>query len=126
MLTQDEVGVLARAFNQMTGQLRQLYGHLEDQVAERTALLQLTNEQLQQEIVERARAEEDLRRQNEHLAALHASMADLSAELELSKLLQALLERAVSLLGASGGELAIYAEEHRELEVVISHKMEQD
>jgi signal transduction histidine kinase/DNA-binding response OmpR family regulator len=53
-------------------------------------------------------------------------MAEISAELELSRLLQAIVERAVLLLGASGGELAIYDEDHRELLVVISHNMEQD
>jgi len=126
VLTEDEVGVLARAFNQMTGQLRLLYEHLEEQVAERTAALSRANEHLQQEIVERARVEQNLRRQNEYLAALHATMAEISAELELSRLLQAIVERAVMLLGASGGELAIYDEEKRELAVVISHHMEQD
>jgi signal transduction histidine kinase/DNA-binding response OmpR family regulator/HAMP domain-containing protein len=126
VLTEDEVGVLARAFNQMTGQLRLLYEHLEEQVEERTAALTRANEQLQQEIVERARVEEDLRRQNEYLAALHATTAEISAELELSRLLRAIVERAVMLLGASGGELAIYDEEQRELSVVISHNMEQD
>jgi len=126
VLTEDEVGVLARAFNQMTGQLRLLYGHLEEQVEERTAALTRANEQLQQEIVERARVEQDLRRQNEYLAALHATMAEISVELELSKLLRAIVERAVMLLGAGGGELAIYNEEQRELLVVISHNMEQD
>jgi signal transduction histidine kinase/CheY-like chemotaxis protein/HAMP domain-containing protein len=124
VVTQDEVGVLARAFNQMTAQLRLLYGHLEEQVAERTAALSQANRQLQQEIVERARVEEDLRRQNEYLAALHATMAEISAELELSRLLRAIVERAVLLLGASGGELAIYEEE--ELLIVISYNMERD
>jgi signal transduction histidine kinase/DNA-binding response OmpR family regulator/HAMP domain-containing protein len=126
VLTQDEVGVLARAFNQMTAQLRLLYGHLEEQVAERTAALSQANRQLQQEIIERARIEEDLRRQNEYLAALHATMAEISAELELSRLLRAIVERAVLLLGASGGELAIYEEEQEELLIVISYNMERD
>jgi signal transduction histidine kinase/HAMP domain-containing protein len=126
VLTKDEIGVLANAFNQMTGQLRLLYEHLEEQVAERTAALSRANEHLQQEIVERARVEQDLRRQNEYLAALHATMAEISVELELSKLLRAIVERAVVLLGASGGELAIYDEERRGLLVVISHNMEQD
>jgi signal transduction histidine kinase len=119
VVTEDEVGVLARAFNQMTGQLRVLYEHLEEQVAERTAALSRANEQLQQEIVERARVEENLRRQNEYLAALQATTAEISAELELPKLLQAVVERAVMLLGASIGEVAIYDEEQRELEVVV-------
>ena len=39
--------------------------------------------------------------------ALMATMADLSAELELDKLLDAVLERSVALIGAAGGELAI-------------------
>ncbi len=126
VLTEDEVGVLARAFNQMTGQLRLLYENLEEQVVERTAALSRANEQLQLEIVERARVEENLRRQNEYLAALHATMAEISAELELSRLLRAIVERAVSLLGASGGELATYDEQQRQLLIVISHNMEQD
>ena len=55
--------------------------------------------------------------------ALLATMADLSAELELSRLLQAVLRRAVSLLGASGGELAIYEEAAEELEIVANHNI---
>jgi signal transduction histidine kinase len=126
VITEDEVGVLARAFNQMTEQLRLLYEHLEEQVQERTAALSRANEHLQHQIVERTRVEQNLRRQNEYLAALHATVAEISAELQLSKLLRAILERAVALPGASGGELAIYDEERRHLEVVISHNMVRD
>ena len=39
----DEVGLLARAFNTMLAQLRQLFGHLEALVAERTAALEARN-----------------------------------------------------------------------------------
>jgi len=56
--------------------------------------------------------------------ALLDTMADLSGELELSKLLQAALERAVSLLGVDGGELAIFEEDKRELVIAASHNME--
>jgi len=125
-LTEDEVGVLARAFNQMTEQLRLLYEHLEEQVAERTDALSRANELLQVEIEERARVEEDLRRQNQYLAAWHATTREISAELELSKLLQAIMERAVLLVGATGGELAIFDPDKQELEVVISYNMEED
>jgi signal transduction histidine kinase/HAMP domain-containing protein len=121
VITEDEVGVLARVFNQMTEQLRLLYEHLEEQVGERTAALSRANEQLQQEIVERARVEENLRLQNEYLAALHATTAQISAELELPKLLRAVVERAVMLLDASVGELAIYDEAEDELEVVVDY-----
>jgi PAS domain S-box-containing protein len=57
--------------------------------------------------------------------ALRATMADLSAQLELSTLLQAVLERAVTLLRVSHGELAIYDAAARELEVVASHNVGQ-
>ncbi len=56
--------------------------------------------------------------------ALLDTLADLSGQLELSKLLQAALERAVALLGVDGGELAIYEEERQELVIAASHRME--
>jgi len=56
--------------------------------------------------------------------ALLDTMADLSGELELSKLLQAALERAVSLLGVDGGELAIFEEDKGELVIAASYQME--
>jgi len=55
--------------------------------------------------------------------ALRATMADLSAQLELSTLLQAVLERAVSLLHVSHGELAIFDPAAQQLEVVASHNV---
>ncbi|MBI4545002.1 MAG: GAF domain-containing protein, partial [Gemmatimonadetes bacterium] len=65
------------------------------------------------------------RRADEHKALLD-TMADLSAQLELSRLLQAVLERAVALLGVTGGELAIYDEVRRELVIVASHNIGKD
>jgi len=59
------------------------------------------------------------RRADEQQAILD-TLADLSGELELGKLLQAVLRRATTLLGVSGGELAIYDESRQELEVVAS------
>ena len=53
--------------------------------------------------------------------ALLDTISDLSAQLELGSLLQAVLERAVSLLRVSHGELAIYEAESEELVVVASH-----
>ncbi len=126
VLTEDEVGMLARVFNLMTEQLRSLYEHLEEQVEERTVALSESNKLLEGEIDERARVEEDLRRQNEYLEALHATTREISAELELSKLLQAILERAVMLVGASSGELAIYNPEKKKLEIVINNNTEKD
>ena len=51
------------------------------------------------------------------------TLTDLSSELELSRLLQAVLERAVGLLGVTGGELAIFSEDRAELEIVASHNI---
>jgi PAS domain S-box-containing protein len=64
-------------------------------------------------------------RANEQQALLD-TMQDLSGELELSKLLQRVLERAVALLGVTGGELAIFEEDARELVIVASHNIGSD
>ena len=55
--------------------------------------------------------------------ALLATASDLSARLELSTLLQAVLERAVALLRVSHGELAIYEAPKRELVIVASQRV---
>ncbi len=60
------------------------------------------------------------RRRGEEQRALLETMADLSGELELSRLLQSVLERAVGLLGASAGELAVFDAAKGELEVAAN------
>jgi len=67
---------------------------------------------------ERTRAEEQ--------RALLDTLQDLSRQLELSVVLKKVLERAVSLLAATGGELAIFDPESGELEIVASHDMGTD
>jgi len=52
--------------------------------------------------------------------ALLATLADLSGELELDRLLGSVLERAVALLGVSGGELAVFDEDTNQLVVAAS------
>jgi len=64
---------------------------------------------------EKSRAEEQ--------KALLDTMKDLSSQLELGRVLQSVLERAVSLLEVTGGELAIFDAEAQELEIVASHSM---
>lgn len=51
---------------------------------------------------------------------LLATLSDLSSELELEKVLQSVLIRAVRLLGVSGGELAIYDAAAEELAIVAN------
>ena len=65
------------------------------------------------------------RRADEHKALLD-TMADLSAELELPRVLQAVLARAVTLLDVTGGEVAIFDPETQELEVVASERIGKD
>ncbi|MBX3173974.1 MAG: response regulator [Gemmatimonadaceae bacterium] len=64
-------------------------------------------------------------RADEHEAVL-ASMSDLLTQRELPRTLQATLERAVALLGVTGGELAIYDAAREELVVAASHQIGTD
>jgi PAS domain S-box-containing protein len=68
---------------------------------------------------------EERRRVDEHKALLD-TMADLSADLELPRVLQAVLSRAVTLLGVTGGEVAIYEEQPKQLVVVASENIGKD
>jgi PAS domain S-box-containing protein len=60
------------------------------------------------------------RRRGQEQRALLETVSDLASKLELSALLQAVLERAVALLGASAGELAVYDAKTQELEVAAN------
>jgi PAS domain S-box-containing protein len=66
------------------------------------------------------------RRRADEREALLATIGDLSAELELSRLLEAVLGRAVTLLGAVGGELATFDETRGELVIAANHGMKSD
>ncbi|HXG70698.1 MAG TPA: GAF domain-containing protein [Gemmatimonadaceae bacterium] len=76
--------------------------------------------------IARARLLVSERQRADEQKALLDTMADLSSERELSKLLQAALERAVRLLAVTGGELAIYDEDREELVIVASHNIGMD
>jgi PAS domain S-box-containing protein len=66
------------------------------------------------------------RERADELDALRTTMADITAELELPTLLQAIVERAASLLGATGGELGLYDEASQEIRIVVSHNLGAD
>lgn len=74
----------------------------------------------------RARTLESERRRAEEQRAILETLADLSGHLELSQLLQAVLQRAVTLLDVTGGELAILDEASNELVVVASLNLGED
>jgi diguanylate cyclase (GGDEF)-like protein/PAS domain S-box-containing protein len=69
-----ELGLFAQAFNRMVERLEDIYHTLEDRVEERTRDLNVTNEQLHEEIIEREQIEASLRDSQEHL---HAALEDL-------------------------------------------------
>ncbi len=71
----------------------------------------------------RARLLAEERRRAEEQRALLDTLADVTGELELGNLLQSLLERAVTLLGVSGGELALVDPKTGELIIAASHRM---
>ena len=64
--------------------------------------------------------------QIDQLDALQATIADISAELELPKLLQAILKRAVVLLNTTGGDLGLYDEAKNDFRIVVSYNMVND
>ena len=61
------------------------------------------------------------RRRADEQQALIETLGALSAELELSKLLQGVLDRAVTLTGVSGGELATFDEPAKELVIAANY-----
>ncbi|MEJ2187129.1 MAG: GAF domain-containing protein, partial [Gemmatimonadota bacterium] len=76
--------------------------------------------------IENARLFSTERRRADEQQALLDTLTDLASELELEKLLQRVLERAVTLLGVTGGELAIFDEARGDLSIMASHNMSTD
>lgn len=70
------------------------------------------------------RALETARRRSEELGALRATIADITSELEIEKLLQTILERAVKLLNADGGDFCVFDENEQALRVVALSNMD--
>jgi PAS domain S-box-containing protein len=66
------------------------------------------------------------RKRADELDALRTTLADITAELELSALLQTIVERAAVLLDATGGELGLYDEATQEIHIVVSYNLGQD
>jgi diguanylate cyclase (GGDEF)-like protein len=68
----------------------------------------------------------DVHRRVDELEALRATMTDITAELELSRVLKAVLQRAVMLLNATGGDLGLYDETEKRITIVSSYNLGKD
>lgn len=78
------------------------------------------------DITERRRIEASERQRVQELEVLRATLQDISAELELPRLLKAIVERMVGLMNVRDSELAMYHEDARQLEIVVSYLKERD
>jgi two-component system sensor histidine kinase/response regulator len=95
----DEVGVLARTFNDMLGviedrdtRLAQHQAQLEDTVRQRTGELNQANARLQEELAQRAAAQEALRAHDAMLKAVAHGAGELLGTLNLDEAITAVLE----------------------------------
>jgi PAS domain S-box-containing protein len=71
-----ELGLFGQAFNRMADRLQELYRTLEDRIEERTRKLNVSNEQLLKEIIERKQTEQAFKRESEKNLALLRNASD--------------------------------------------------
>ena len=74
----------------------------------------------------KTKALEEARQRSEELSALRATIADITSELELQKLLHTLLERAIRLMKADGGDFCMVDEQTGDLRVVASINIDKE
>ena len=73
------------------------------------------------DITDRKRAEDELRRRAEELTALQETVLDITGRHDLSELLESIVERAVRLLGATGGGMYLCDSEKKEVRCAIGY-----
>jgi diguanylate cyclase (GGDEF)-like protein len=73
---------------------------------------------------QRRRTEEISQRRIHELEVMNDTLTGISSELELNKLLQTIVEKAVKLLNVSLGELLLYNRKTREMEIVAQFPMQ--
>ena len=78
------------------------------------------------DISERKRLESDQHRRVQELEALQATLNDISSKLDLPKVLNAIVERVVTLLVVGQCEVGLYDSANNLIQVVISHNLERD
>ena len=78
------------------------------------------------DMTERKRAEEALRRRAEELAALQATVLDITAQRDLQMLLQMIVQRATEMLRGYSGGMYLCDPERKELRLAVSHNPPRD
>ena len=78
------------------------------------------------DISERAAAVDALARHAREMAALYATSLEMNSQHDLAALLQAIVERASSLLNANMGALYLLRPDGHSLEVVVGHNLDPD
>ena len=91
--------------------LRRAHDELETRVQERTGELLSANQALQAEIAERRRAEGEIQRRNQDLAALNMIATTIGQSIGLDQILNATLDRAMSVMEMDGGWVQILDDE---------------
>jgi len=81
---------------------------------------------LGRDVTEHKRTEETLRRRAEELAALQATMLDITGRRDLPMLLETIVERAARLLGAPAGGMYLCDPEKQEARCVVSYNTPYD
>jgi diguanylate cyclase (GGDEF)-like protein/PAS domain S-box-containing protein len=78
------------------------------------------------DITERKQMEQAIQQRMQQFEALRETMHQITSELELESLLQAVLERAVELLDAASGQIVLYDAEQDEIEILACTCLEHD
>jgi PAS domain S-box-containing protein len=111
--SQDEVGILGEGFNEMLSQIQkrdtelELHReHLQDLVTQRTEELARTNIDLQQELADRKKAEETVRKSEAHYRLLAEHMTDIVWMMDLDLNVTWLSPSAMKARGFSVDEIA--------------------
>ena len=98
--------------------LRKAHDGLELRVHERTAELMGANLALQSEVIERKRAETEIQRRNQDLAALNMIATTIGQSTGLDQILNATLDRAVKVMEMDGGWVQLLEDDGSTLTLV--------